>query len=84
MSMQNQVRKAAAVLQRAMEKISDWMVQSRLTLNFSKTVSMFFSIRNTSHAAPEISVGGTMIQKAESVKYLGVVLDRTLSFKRLA
>ena len=61
-----------------MEKISDWMVQSCLTLNFSKTVSMFFSIRNTSHSAPEVIVKGTRIHEAESVKYLGVVLDRTL------
>lgn len=75
-------QEAAAVLQGAMENISDWMVQSCLTLNFSKTVSMFFSRRNTSHSAPGIIIKETRIHEAESVKYLGVVLDRTLSFKK--
>lgn len=75
-------QKAATLLQEAMEKISDWMVQSCLTLNLNKTVSMFFSIRDNCQPSPEIVVKGEKLLEVESVTYLGVVLDRTLSFKK--
>lgn len=38
--------------------------------------------RNYPHRAPEIIVKGEKPVEAESVKYLGVILDRTLSFKK--
>ena len=47
-------QKAVVVLRGAMEKLSDWMVQSCWTLNLNKTVSMFFSIRHNPYHAQKL------------------------------
>lgn len=57
---------AASLLSGAMEKIADWMTYSCLILNYSKTVSMYFSIRGSSCTPPVISIKG---QKVQQVKY---------------
>lgn len=73
---------AASLLSGAMEKIADWMTYSCLILNYSKTVSMYFSIRGSSCTPPVISIKGQKVQDVQQVKYLGVFIDSGLTFKK--
>lgn len=54
---------------------------SRLTLNIKKTVGMYFTKSNKSTEMPSIHVNGIEIDIGKNVKYLGIHLDQTLSFK---
>ena len=71
----------AAKLSLAMEKVTQWLQYSRLTLNTDKTVTMFFSNKQRKMALPNIYVNGQLIKNVNEFKYLGVTLDSTLTFK---
>lgn len=49
-----------------------------LFMSYIKTVSMFFSIRKNSCYTSDIIVKGERVQEVETVKYLGVVLDKNI------
>lgn len=68
-------------LTKVMNKVSDWLYNSCLTLNVEKTVTMFFTNRCKLKTYPEIVVNGQKIKYVEQFKYLGVTLDPTLSFR---
>lgn len=70
---------AAKKLTAALKEVSDWLYRSCLTLNVSKTVWMFFSIKkNEEH----ILVNGEVINIVDHFKYLGIVIDSNLNFKK--
>ena len=75
------VTEVAVKLTKAMNKVSDWLYNSCLTLNVEKTVTMFFTNRCKLKSYPDIVVNGQKIKHVEQFKYLGVTLDPTLSFK---
>ena len=72
---------AADRLNEAMVHVSDWLRNSCLHLNTSKTVCMFFS-RNSTLPDPDIVVNGNSIQVVSEFKYLGIILDSHLTFKK--
>ena len=63
---------------------SAWMVKNHLTLNCAKTKCMTFGTTHTlnivDRSPPVISVGGSVIENVTEYKYLGVMLDRRLTF----
>ena len=67
--------------------VSDWAAESGLRLNQGKTQAIFFAskrmiTRINKLQLPGIALGsGVVAPLAETVKSLGVVLDRTLSWK---
>jgi ribonuclease HI len=71
-------------LQRALDKINEWSTKKKMTINFDKCEATFFS--NDSHEAkwrPDIKLRGAEVKDIKyeaSPKFLGVYLDRTLSF----
>lgn len=71
----------AKKLSSVMSKVSHWLHDSCLTLNVEKTVTMFFTNRFILKTYPEILVNGQLIKHVDKFKYLGVILDSTLSFK---
>ena len=71
----------ATKLSMVMNKVSDWLYNSCLTLNVDKTVTMFFTDRCKPKTYPEIVVNGQNIKHVEQFKYLGVIFDPTFSFK---
>ena len=74
---------AAAKLSDAMVHVHQRLTDSQLYLNVKKTVCMLFSKTNTvSQCEPKVYVSGEVIQTVTHFKYLGIILDTTLSFKK--
>lgn len=72
---------AAQKLTTALTHIQEWLIDSCLSLNAKKTVCMTFT-KSTSRLSPsKIYLRGEELQNVSEFKYLGVVLDSTLSFK---
>lgn len=61
--------------------ISGWLAESRLSLHLGKTESILFGskIRLSRSSELKIKVGDTIIAAKNSVKYLGCILDSSLS-----
>lgn len=62
--------------------IAIWLALSKLSLSTDKTVYMEFG--NTCNSTPEnlnISIQGKQIQRVDSTKYLGVILDSNLKWE---
>ena len=62
----------AAKLSAAMRKRNEWLIDSCLTLNTEKTVTLYFSNKRNSSERPYVFVNGQMIKRVEEFKYLGV------------
>lgn len=73
-------------LQFEVDKILDWCEANCMKINFEKTKCMYFhkakdyTIKKENHIT-EIKVREYLIQRVFSFKYLGIILDCTLSFK---
>jgi hypothetical protein len=72
----------AQKLTKEIKKVSLWLKNSCLTLNLDKTVSMFFRNRSKIQIYPNILIEGQIISNQEQVKYLGVILEPNLGFKK--
>lgn len=81
------------VAQYGFNKINDWLSSNLLTLNFTKTKCMYFSIKNNKQSlSKNVSIkihtcqgdrtpcSCQTITETSSIKYLGVLLDRNLSW----
>lgn len=73
---------AAHQLSLALHDLQKWLNDSCLCLNFKKTVSMFFSKPKTTVAAVKVCLGAQELINVEEFKYLGVLIDSKLSFKK--
>lgn len=59
----------------------EWFRANKLTLNADKTELLFFDLlRKRATLDMSVSVNGTLIHETNSVKYLGVWIDKDLSF----
>ena len=58
-----------------------WLVDNKLSLHVGKTECMLFGSRNKLKRAGDFQVfcEGKAVQRVSQVKYLGVILDETLS-----
>ena len=61
--------------------VSRWANRSGLAVNPSKTELVLFTRRYKIPNVPLPSFGGSLLQPAEKVKYLGLILDRKLSWR---
>lgn len=66
----------------AMENVSKWLNASCLTLNIKKTATMYFVNNNKQSSFPNITVNGERIQNVKEYRYLGIMLDPHLTFKK--
>ena len=76
------------VLQRRMTSelilIQRWLVANKLSLNLLKTKYLIFTSLSKQHHTSQfnLSINDKPIERANSIRYLGVILDETLSFKQ--
>ena len=64
-----------------LSKVYDWLCFSKLSLNICKTKAMIISNKNIRHEpTTSIMINGTPIELVDSMKYLGIILDKNLSF----
>ena len=65
-----------------LESVLQWIERNHLLMNVAKTQMMVLSRKRKKHQAEQVRVAlcGVEIAKRESVKYLGVLVDRELSW----
>lgn len=71
-------------LQSDFNKVQQWFLSNKLLLNKEKSYSMLFCTRTSSLPSTNWSVtllDGTLLERVEEFKYLGVWLDSQLSFR---
>ena len=73
---------AAEKLASALGGVVEWLDQSYLTLNVSKTKGMFFSKTKLPTPDVNICIKNEQIEIVTEFKYLGVLLDSNLNFKK--
>lgn len=73
---------AAEKLTHAMQGVVQWLEQSCLTLNISKTKGMFFYKSKGQTRTASIKIRHESIDIVTEFKYLGVTLDSNLNFKK--
>ena len=73
---------AAEKLASALGGVVEWLDQSFLTLNVSKTKGMFFSKTKLPTPDVNICIKNEQIEIVTEFKYLGVLLDSNLNFKK--
>ncbi|KAL0270294.1 UNVERIFIED_CONTAM: hypothetical protein PYX00_007756 [Menopon gallinae] len=70
---------ATARLQRHLDRLQLWLSKWRIRANDAKSVHVTFTLRR--QTCPPLYLNGSIIPPATSVKYLGVHLDRRLTWK---
>lgn len=79
----NNLEDAIHYLNSDLSKIFEWLCFSKLSLNVSKTKAMIISTKKVAPVTlANIEINGTPIELVESMKYLGVIIDRNLSFQQ--
>lgn len=73
---------AARKLNAAMVLIVKWLTDNCLHLNAKKTVCMFFEKRASVTPDPDVYAARERLQVVTECKYLGIILDSTLTFKK--
>ena len=69
------------LIQVAVNKAHVWLIERGFTVNTSKTKAVHFTKMRGFFLEPELSLGNTRIQFTEQYKFLGLIMDRKLSWK---
>lgn len=77
LSMKNE-KELANKLNEEMVRVNEWFCANELKINLGKTKIMW--IGNTQGLKLEIRIGNEIIEEAEKVKYLGIIIDNKLKF----
>ena len=68
-----------------LQKISQWFISNKLSLNVTKTKCSFFhkpsKKDNISLVLSKVSICNNEIKRSESIKFLSVFLDENLTWK---
>ena len=73
---------AVEKLASALDRVIEWLDQSFLTLNVSKTKGMVFSKTKLHTPDVNICIKGGQIETVTEFKYIGVLFDSDLNFKK--
>ena len=63
-----------------LNKLNEWCMSNRLTINSDKTYFMLFS-NNIDNNLPELIIRNNQIARTSKLKFLGVTFDENLTFK---
>ena len=64
-----------------LSNVYQWLAANKLSLNIAKTKYMLVTNKNIKSFKPSITLNGTLLQECEQYKYLGVMIDKNLSWK---
>ena len=65
-----------------LKQLSAWFLANRLSLNYIKSEAMLFSRRNIFFPLPPIVIDNIPISYSHSFKFLGLILDTKLNWKK--
>ncbi|KAJ8911809.1 hypothetical protein NQ315_014233 [Exocentrus adspersus] len=71
---------AGSYLQRATDEMAEWCNRWKVAINADKSTGIIFTRRPTQRRAQEVTINGEAIQRSNNFKYLGVHLDRTMTW----
>lgn len=74
------IKFAVSRLQRGLNRVENWCLQWNIKINDTKTQSIVFTKRKP-RTIPRLQLQGRILPLQNSVKYLGLMLDRSLTFK---
>ena len=69
--------------QLAMIEISNWFQSNRLTPNYEKTHFLHFVTKKKAKIQQQIVISNTIIKNINSTRFLGLIIDNTLTWKDL-
>ena len=81
MSVNRLVIKVQDILEAELGAVAHWIKQNHLKVNVSKTQLMVLSRRRRKCEAERIRIHGSILVSEEKVRYLGVDIDRNLTWK---
>ena len=67
-------------IENELSKVNSWLTTNRIKINADKSKFICFSYRKTLQARP-LKLGESFIQETQHTKFLGLILDRHLTFK---
>lgn len=70
---------ASQVLQNALDILSNWLKTWRISINETKSAHITFTLRSAT--CPQVSLNNINIPQVNQVKYLGMIIDRRLTWK---
>lgn len=73
-------KKASHSLQKCIDNISSWLQDWRINVNETKSVQVTFTLKR--ETCPPITLNHSEIPQANEVKYLGIHLDKRLTWKK--
>lgn len=71
---------ASEVLQNELNLIQNWLQKWNIKVNTEKSIHVTFTLRSGN--CPEVTLNGTSIPTSNNVKYLGLYLDRRLTWRK--
>ncbi len=69
------------MLNNELNKISEWLVVNKLSLNVSKTKFSIFHKKGKHINQPKIKIQGTLIERVKDFNFLGLILNENLNWK---
>ena len=69
-------------MNKELEKLYEWLCINRLSLNISKTNFIVFHAKNKPKQPVTILINNKAIDETDHVKYLGILIDSKLTFKK--
>ena len=76
----NSIHELQLISNSILQKVDDWMIMNKLSLNYSKTEYILNSSPNH-NSSFSLRIGNHDINQVNSVKYLGVYIDANLNWK---
>ena len=67
---------------REVQRFNSWCSDNFLCLNVSKTKELVVDFRSSGQPIPELVIDGESVERVNEFKYLGVIVDERLDFKR--
>lgn len=78
---ENNINVAISKMQMALNNLYTWLCGNRLKLNINKTKYMIITRRNFNDLNVELKINNESIQRVDSIKYLGIIIDNKLKFE---
>ena len=63
-------------------KVDTWLRTNKLFINYSKSIFVLFN-KTSKNCEFSVKINGFLIEQSDSIKYLGVVLDDKLNWKKI-
>ena len=64
-----------------MIELSNWFRSNLLTLNYDKTYFLQFLTKKQNEMQQQVAISNSLITNIKSTKFLGLIIDSTLSWK---